>query len=224
MARLVNTRPLEFLGVTTDIRFRQFIGASLALILLLPFINFLMEWNAGWVFPESLDSLESRLREWEDSAADTTSMILGSSSVGALISGILVIGVLTGLAEESFFRAGMQRALVSSGVNHHLSIILIAILFSAFHFQFYGFVPRFILGALFGYLYYYTHSLWVSAFAHALNNSLVVVTAWVAANGGDISIFESIDTTGAVWPLASLILFTLFVLFLWRPLLHKPSR
>ena len=51
-----------------------------------------------------------------------------------------------------------------------------AILFSAFHLQFYGFFPRMLLGAYFGYLLYWSHSIWLPIFAHFINNAIAVIT------------------------------------------------
>ena len=61
----------------------------------------------------------------------------------------------------------------------HIAIWTTAIIFSAMHFQFYGFIPRVLLGAFFGYLAFWSGSLWLPIFAHALNNSLVVLSTWL---------------------------------------------
>ena len=61
----------------------------------------------------------------------------------------------------------------------HIAIWITAIIFSAVHFQFYGFIPRVLLGAFFGYLALWSGSLWLPIFAHALNNSLVVISTWL---------------------------------------------
>lgn len=51
-----------------------------------------------------------------------------------------------------------------------------AVVFTTMHFQFFGFVPRLLMGAMFGYLFNWSRSLWLPIFAHALNNSVVVVS------------------------------------------------
>jgi hypothetical protein len=58
--------------------------------------------------------------------------------------------------------------------NIHVAIWISAFFFSAIHVQFFGFVPRMLLGALFGYLYYWSGNLWVPMFAHFVNNGFAV--------------------------------------------------
>lgn len=160
-----------------------FISAFAIYILAIPAMNQLIAWNEGMHLPEALNAIETQLRTWEENAAELTRAILSGTSAGSLAAGILIIGCLTGFAEESFFRGGLQRILIGMKLNAHLAIWITAFVFSAVHFQFFGFLPRMLLGAYFGYLYYWTGSLWVAAFAHALNNSIAVLTAWMDANG-----------------------------------------
>lgn len=216
-ALLCSSASGAYLGLKTPVAWRQFIGVIILLALMMPGMNMIIEWNAGMSLPAGLEGLERTLREWEDTAADTTEMILGDTGWGGLISGVLIVGCLTGLAEEAFFRGGLQKAMMSSGVNVHVAVWIAALVFSAVHFQFFGFVPRLLLGACFGYLYSYTRSLWVPAFAHALNNSSVVVTAWLAGRGLlDIEI-DKIGTEGgeAVWIVAGSVIMTAAFLLLW---------
>ena len=66
-----------------------------------------------------------------------------------------------------------------------LGIALASILFSAIHFQFYGFLPRVLLGALFGWLAYRSGSLIPGMVAHFANNSLAAITLWVTGSMAD---------------------------------------
>ena len=222
-ARLFADSPRVYLGFSTCVKFRQFAGVIILMTIMTPLLNAIVAWNAGISLPDSLHGIEQTLRTWEDNAARVTSMILGDTSVLGLVSGILVIGIVTGLAEETFFRAGIQKAMTSSGINAHVAVWTAAFVFSAVHFQFFGFVPRLPLGALFGYLYYYTGSLWVSAFAHALNNSAVVLVSWLEARGCLTTGFDEIGVTGkwSVLILISSIILTLgFLLVFWHKMFH----
>lgn len=179
-ARVFSHDPFKTLDLSNGINLRQVIGILLLFVIGLPFLNQIIHWNESFSFPSSMAGIESVLREMENNALKSTEILLSTSSVGGLISGILIIGVLTGLGEELFFRGGIQKAMVDSGMNAHIAIWITAFIFSALHFQFYGFIPRILLGALFGYLLYWSRSIWVSVLAHAINNSLVVVTTWLA--------------------------------------------
>ena len=85
------------------------------------------------------------------------------------------MGFMAALSEEIFFRGLLQQLFIKNKVNVHVAIILTAILFSAFHLQFFGFIPRMFLGIVLGYLYYITQNLWVSIIAHFCNNAFAVL-------------------------------------------------
>lgn len=211
----------KYAGVAEPLHWRQLCGVILFMIVCSPALNALVSWNESIHLPDSMHAIEESLRAMEDNAAGMTDVLLGDTSVWGLISGVLVVGVLTGLGEEAFFRAGIQKALVSSRMNHHVAIWVTAFIFSAIHFQFFGFVPRLALGALFGYLYYSSGSLWVCAAAHALNNSFVVVVEWLELNN---YIRPGIDVFGAdsVWAIAgSLCMAAGCVVLFWKPLISK---
>ena len=91
--------------------------------------------------------------------------------------------------------------LLGPGVNRHGAVWLAALVFSIMHFQPFGFIPRLLLGAFFGYLYMWSGSIWLSATAHAFNNSLVVIFTWLAHRGADISFYEHCGTAenGTLW-------------------------
>jgi len=187
-------------------------------------MNKVIEWNENISLPGFMSGLEHTLRVWEDNASRTTEMILEDTTVFGLFSGLLIIGCLTGLAEEMFFRAGLQKAMTSSGINRHVAVWSGAVIFSAVHFQFFGFVPRLLLGALFGYLYSSTGSIWITATAHAFNNSVVVVTSWLTARGIIDVRLEEVGVNGSlawVWATVSAILSALFIVYLWKKIFGK---
>lgn len=188
--------PYSYLGLSNSVYIKQFFMAFLLLIVAMPFLNCMIDWNAQLSLPDSMKALEDQLRTWEDTAAEATRSILNVSSLGGLISGILIVGCLTGFAEEMFFRAGILRAFIKIGINVHVGVWITALIFSAIHFQFFGFIPRLLIGALLGYLFAYTGSVWIPAFTHALNNSIVVIEAWRIARGHRIQSIESFGTHG----------------------------
>lgn len=208
-----------YLGYSVRMNVRQLAGVIALMAICTPALDAVIGWNSELSMPDCLSGLEKTFREWEESAARTTEMILSDSSVWGLVSGVLVIGCVTGLAEETFFRGGLQKAMTSSGINRHAAVWTAAIVFSAVHFQFFGFVPRLLLGALFGYLYCYTGSIWVAASAHALNNSTVVVVAWLASRGyiADNTVFsDAVWHWSPVFYITSAVAMALFISFCWR--------
>lgn len=149
----------------------------------LPAMNWLIDLNASMDLPSWMDGIERYMRSAEESAAITTEQLLDIQTVGRLIISVLVIGAMAGLGEEFFFRGAMLRTMQDSRLNVHAVVWIVAAVFSAFHMQFYGFLPRMLLGAWLGYLFVWTRSLWVPVIAHTLNNSTVVVMNYLANKG-----------------------------------------
>ncbi|MDE6803168.1 MAG: CPBP family intramembrane metalloprotease [Muribaculaceae bacterium] len=181
--RCLGYSPMNFSGLSERPAITDILWVLVIYICGYTALGQIIAYNEALHFPESLKGFEQTLRSWEENAAATTSLILDTSTVGGLIAGILVVGVLTGLAEEVFFRGGIQSILARSGCNIHIAIWGAAVIFSALHMQFFGFIPRLLLGAFFGYLLYWSGSLWPGIFAHALNNSLYVTAVWLEKRG-----------------------------------------
>jgi len=157
-----------------------------------------IDWNAHVQFPEFLKGFETWARDYEDRAEALTKYLTAFSSPGYFLLAFFVVAILPGFCEELVFRGLIQTQLVKMTKNAHVAIWLSAILFSAFHLQFFGFVPRMLLGALFGYLYYWSGNLFMSMFAHFFNNGLMVVMLYLNQRGlSDVDV----DTTEAApWP------------------------
>ena len=118
----------------------------------IPMMNAIVAWNEGMKLPEAMSGIEQWLRAHEDAAALATEQMMNITTVGQLVVAIIAVGILTGMGEELIFRGSLQRLMTERGVNIHVAIWVTAVIFSAVHMQFYGFVPRLLLGAYFGYL------------------------------------------------------------------------
>ena len=160
----------------------KFIGFAIMVVVMIGGILFngvLIEWNAGIKLPEFLSELEKTMREKEDELMVMTKYLTDFDNTGEFLMGLLVIGVLAGLGEEFLFRGVLQPKLQFYTGNAHVGIWLAAFIFSAIHLQFYGFFPRMLLGAIFGYLYYYSGSLLYPIIAHILNNAFTVILVYL---------------------------------------------
>lgn len=135
-----------------------------------------IEWNANLNFPPEL---ETSLRQMEDTAMVATKVITDMNGIGDFLIVLLVIAVIPALVEEFLFRGLIQNYLHRLSGNPHVAIWIAALIFSAVHLQFYGFIPRVLLGALFGYLFYYSGNLSVPILAHFLNNGFSLVLVYV---------------------------------------------
>ena len=169
-------------------QFRSIDQRSLMLVpvLMLFFMGFMsifIEWNANLHFPEALKGFEEWARENEDARTDLTKMLTTFDSVGELLVALVVIAILPAIGEELVFRGLIQGELYKASKNPHVAIWVATFLFSAFHVQFFGFVPRLLLGALFGYLYYWSGNLSIAVLGHFINNGLAVTGLYFYQRG-----------------------------------------
>lgn len=178
-AMLSTKLPADFLQLSKMPTMKQVTLTTMLLILSIPTMNFIVYCNEAFVFPASLSGIEEWLKAMEQTSREQITILLGEPTPMNLIMSILIVGILTGLCEELFFRGALQNIFRTSPMSIHIAIWVTAIIFSALHFQFYGFVPRMLLGAFFGYLAVWSGSLWLPVFAHALNNSMVVISTWL---------------------------------------------
>jgi uncharacterized protein len=185
---------------------------AFVVIAFMPFDGLIIEANQRLDLPDALGDLENWMRQTEDRAAELTKALTTFSSPAQLAVALLVIGVLPALGEEVLFRGVLQRKIIGWTGLPHLSIWLTAALFSAIHLQFYGFLPRMLLGALFGYLYFWTGNIWVPILAHFTNNGFTVLMVWLHQRRvTDIDI----ESTDAVPPATAAVSLALTAGLLW---------
>lgn len=142
-----------------------------------------IEWNARFDFPEFAEGFEQWARQQEDTATELTQFLTNLGSSGELLLALFVIAVLPAIGEEIVFRGLIQNELYRGTKNIHVAIWFAAILFSAIHMQFYGFVPRLLLGALFGYLYFWSGNLMLAIVAHFVNNAVSILALYFYQQG-----------------------------------------
>jgi uncharacterized protein len=105
--------------------------------------------------------------------------VLNVNSPLQMIVVVFLVAVIPGIGEEMLFRGTVQQQFARIIKNPHIAIWLSAAFFSAIHFQFEGFLARMILGALLGYLFYWSNNLWIPIIVHFLNNGLQVIGMFV---------------------------------------------
>ncbi|HET6243759.1 MAG: CPBP family intramembrane metalloprotease [Bacteroidetes bacterium] len=177
---LVTNNKLKYLNLNTA-------GPSPILYLIIPaimlggmpLINFMAEINNYLQFPEWLSGVEKWMKASEESAKQITTAFLQVDNIQGLLYNVLLIAVIPAVGEELLFRGVLQR-LINQGTNSkHWGIWIAAFLFSALHMQFYGFLPRFVMGAAFGYMLVWSGSLWTPIFAHFVNNGAAVLVSYL---------------------------------------------
>lgn len=145
------------------------------MIAIAPSVSVLIDMNHRIQLPAWLSEAERYFQESEARAGRLTSVALSFTEIGHLILSILVMGVIPGILEEIFFRGLVQAQFQKVMKNPHYAIFLTAFLFSLIHFQFYGFIPRLLLGLLFGYLFFWSKNIWYPVAAHITSNLIAIV-------------------------------------------------
>ncbi len=163
-----------------------------------------IEWNMHLDFGAFSTSFGEWARAKEESLSELTQFITQFDSTGSLLAGLIVIAILPAIGEEMVFRGILQRKLQQLTHRPHLAIWLAAFFFSAIHLQFYGFFPRLLLGALFGYIYYWSDNLWYPIAAHFLNNAFTLIMLYLYQQKATDIDLESTDSVP--WSMALLAL------------------
>jgi membrane protease YdiL (CAAX protease family) len=186
----------------------------LMMVSVIPFINYTAELNMQMEIP--IRALDRILRSLEADAEKMMVAFTATKSIWGLLLNLIMIGVIAAVGEELIFRGVLQRLMIGMVKNVHLAIVITAILFSAFHFQFFSFLPRFVLGLVLGYLMFYGRSIWYPIVAHFVNNAMGVIYYYFSSRGSADDMLEEIGTSTLI-PVAALISLALFVLFamLW---------
>jgi len=180
---LFHGKPLDYLYLDKPFTSPTFLLVIVLMFAMAPFINFLGVWNSNMHLPEWMGGIERWMRNTEDDAARLTEAFLDVKTLPGLAFNIFMIAFLPAVGEELLFRGVIQKIFTRMTSNTHWGIWISAILFSAMHLQFYGFVPRVLLGALFGYLLVWSGSMWLPVLGHFLNNALAVVAMFFVNNG-----------------------------------------
>ena len=157
---------------------QQLLLAIAFMLLSMPFINALAVWNESLHLPSFLGSLEIWMRQAEAEAIRMTEAFLKMETPLDLFINLLIIAIIPSIGEELLFRGVIQKLFLKWNGNIHLSVWLTAFVFSTVHMQFLGFFPRLVLGAVLGYMFVWSGSLWLPIVAHFTNNAFAVLITY----------------------------------------------
>ncbi len=162
---------------------QQLMLTAVIMFFAMPLINGISLWNEQLHLPGFLESVEAWMRAAEAKAMAITEAFLAVNTPLGLAVNILIIAIIPALGEELLFRGVIQKELSKWSGKVHLSIWITAFLFSAIHLQFLGFFPRFLIGGLLGYMFYWSGSIWLPILAHFVNNAVAVILYYMVAKG-----------------------------------------
>jgi membrane protease YdiL (CAAX protease family) len=191
---IVYRKPIASLSLKTFSTSINWLLVLVLMVVAMPFMTWLVEFNEQLILPDFLAPLENWMKQSEQSAEALTKVFLTFNGVGSFVYILLIVAIAPAVGEELLFRGVLQKTMVSWFKNYHVAIWVTAILFSALHMQFYGFLPRMLLGALFGYVFYWSGSLWLPIFGHFINNGSVVALSYLypeMMENTEITLFDS---------------------------------
>lgn len=117
----------------------------------------------------AINSIKSFFDALNEMVEKTYGNLLSASNIFELTLVVIVVAVVPALSEETMFRGFIQRSFELK-YKKYLAAIITALFFSLYHFNPYGFVPLFILGAFFGFAAYKSKTLIIPMILHFLNN------------------------------------------------------
>ena len=217
-------KPFRWLKMDVPVQWQNILLAVVIMVCAVPGINLLADLNSRVELPKSLEFIEQILKSQEEAAAALTERFLQADNIGGLLLNIGLMALLPALSEELSFRGTLQQ-IISKDQNGkeqstkvHLAIWITAFIFSAIHMQFYGFVPRMLLGAMFGYVFVWSGSLWVPITMHFVNNGLAVLVYFLMGESENTKNIADTLGAGDTWYLGvfSILITSLGLLIFYR--------
>jgi membrane protease YdiL (CAAX protease family) len=204
-----------FLKTNTKTSSLNFFFAIAIILISIPFVSWLIEMNARLQLPASLAALEAKLKASEEAAAELTKAFIASTTTSELLLNLVVVAIIPAIAEEFLFRGALQQFFMHCFKNIHFAVIISAAIFSAFHGQVYGFMPRWVLGILLGYLFAYSGSVWPGVLAHFANNALTLSVTHFKLDQSDLAILKE-DYHFPLYAVVLSAIFCLVILYLLK--------
>lgn len=168
-------KPLNYLGLKSPVKPIFWILAIVAMFVAIPAVEYIGALNQKMIFGSQT---QKWMKNMEEEAAKQIQFMLSTHTPKELIMNLIFISLFAGIGEEIFFRGILQRLFIRAFKNPWMGIVLTAAIFSAFHFQFFGFFPRLLLGIVLGAIYWYSGSLWTAILAHFLYDGSIIILAY----------------------------------------------
>jgi len=178
-ALVIVRQPQQYLKISHPFPWQLLVLIFCLMFISAPVSEYLSNINEKMVLPDFLKGLQQWMKDKEDQTRDLELLMFKMDSVWAMLKNLVLVGLLTAIAEEFMFRGVIQTIFTQWTKNYHVAIWITAIIFSAIHVQFFGFLPRLMLGVLFGYFVAWSGSIWTSVWAHFINNGTVIVMMYL---------------------------------------------
>ncbi len=212
--------PALFNGIALKIPLKEYFpSVSLATVglTILISISFMVVNSAIGEWNMSLDFGSSDFAEWarqsEEQLKVLTEHLTDFTSISHFLLAFVVVAIIPAIGEELLFRGLIQNMFVKATGNHHVAIWITGFIFAAIHMQFFGVMPRMLLGVLFGYLYHWSGKLSVAMIGHLVNNGLALIALFLIQKDIVQVSTEQMEES-APWP--AVLIFAVITFFLMK--------
>jgi membrane protease YdiL (CAAX protease family) len=175
----------NYFGITLKVKPILYLLTISAIVISIPFINWIIHINDLISFPDSMRGIEQSVQESEALHDDFIKRLLTADNLPKLIFSIFMIGILPAIGEEFIFRGVFQKIFLEASKSVHFAVIITAIIFSFVHGQFHGFFARFLLGIFLGYIMVWGKTIWLPVVGHFIFNTLNILILYFMDQGGE---------------------------------------
>ena len=203
----VSTNSVTYLSLERMPKLISILVAAIIIYAILPFNGYMDELNRNMSLPDFMHSIEQWMLTKEKQAKMLTEAFLTTSTLTGLFVNLIIVAVLPAIGEEMIFRGILLKLFNQMFKNIHIAVLVSSIIFSTIHLQFYGFLPRLILGMMLGYMFVFTGNLWVPIGAHFVNNASSAVIFYLHSNDYiNIPMDDFGTTTNVAYVIGSLLI------------------
>lgn len=195
-ARVCHVKAGLHLGFKKTINWKQALIAVLIMLACLPAVDALQQ------FTEMLPWSKATLAKFDKAEADyykQVAVIARMNDFWDYLISVIVIALLPAMVEEMFFRGGMQNLFCRWFKKPVLAIIVTSIIFSAVHGSYLGFLSRFALGFVLGWMFYRTGNIWLNIIAHFFNNAVAITVLYLTTKPGEKMDPSKMDAQSPLW-------------------------
>ncbi|WP_026462229.1 CPBP family intramembrane glutamic endopeptidase [Adhaeribacter aquaticus] len=214
----------KYFSPKTAIPFSAVVLAAILCFIIMPVNSWFIDINSKMNLPGFMQGLEQWAKEKEETLRKLTQYLTQFDTVGQFLLGLVVFALIPAIGEELVFRGIIQQQLLRWFKKPHLAIWVTAIIFGAIHLQFYGMLPRTLLGALFGYLYWWSGNIWIPIIGHFINNGFVVVLSYMVRQKMVDYDVDSVEAMSWQSILFSVVLSIVLLILLQKQLKAVPAR
>jgi len=211
-ARINHVKPFTHLGFTHKVSFAQAGTVILIMLACLPVVGALSSLTE--LLPFSKATFE-KFKAIEDDYNAQINIIGKMDSFPEFLLSLFMLAILPALFEEVMFRGAVQNLFSRWWKMPILAIVVTSILFSAVHFSYLGFLSRFALGFVLGWMFYRTGNLWLNIIAHAANNAIALTALYISKQNKPGAAISDADPNIPAWSglIAVVAVYGLFLLF-----------